>query len=68
MAGSLTITIPNLSALGVGNSRRAEASEITAMVETALQQMVSTLSTSVSFKDRNGNAAGTLSWTPVNSV
>lgn len=66
MAGSFTISISNLSALGIGGSRRAEASEIAAWVETALQQMVSTHSTSISFKDRNGNTAGTLSWTPVN--
>lgn len=67
MAGSFSVTISNLSALGIGGSRRAEASEIKDMLDRALQTLVSSHSTSINFKDRNGTAAGTMSWTPVNS-
>jgi hypothetical protein len=37
-------------------------------VQRMLQVMSSSHATSVSFKDRFGNAAGTMSWTPVNSA
>lgn len=67
MSGSFTLTISSLSALNIGGSKRAEAAEIAAWVETALQQMVAGGQTSISFKDRNGATAGTLSWTPVNT-
>jgi hypothetical protein len=68
MAGSFSITISNLSALNIGGTRRSEAVEIEEMVHRALQVMVANHQTSVSFKDRNGNAAGTISWTPANSA
>lgn len=67
MAGSFSLTISSLSGLGIGGSKRAEAAEIANWVEAALQKMVSSGATSISFKDRNGNAAGTLSWTPINT-
>jgi hypothetical protein len=67
MAGSLTISISSLSGLTIGGTRRSEASEILWMCENALRQMVASQLTSVSFNDRNGNSAGTISWTPVNS-
>lgn len=68
MAGSFTVTISSLSALNIGGSKRAEAAEIQEMVQRALQVLVSSHATSISFKDRFGNAAGTMSWTPVNST
>lgn len=68
MAGSFSVTISNLSALNIGGTRRAEAIEIQEMIDRALQVMVSSHQTSISFKDRAGNAAGTISWTPVNST
>jgi hypothetical protein len=68
MAGSFSVTISSLSALNIGGSRRAEAAEIQEMIERALQVMTSSHMTSISFKDRNGTAAGTMSWTPVNSA
>ena len=68
MAGSVTISISSLSGLVIGGSKRAEASEIMWMIDNALRQAVASGSTSVSFNDRQGNAAGTLSWTPVNTT
>lgn len=68
MAGSFSVTISSLSALGIGGSKRAEAAEISAIIEAGLQQLVSAHSTSISLKDRNGTSAGTMSWTPVNST
>lgn len=68
MAGSFSVTISSLSALGIGSSKRAEASEISFMIETGLQQLVSAHSTSIALKDRNGNSAGTMTWTPVNTA
>ena len=68
MAGSFSVTISNLSALNIGSTRRSEAIEIQEMVDRAMQVMVSSLSTSVTFKDRNGTNTGTMtvSWTPAN--
>lgn len=68
MAGSVTISIPSLSILNIGGSKNAEAQEILEMVARAMQVMASSRATSISFKDRNGTAAGTISWTPVNST
>lgn len=68
MAGSFTLTISSLSAVGIGGSKRSEAVAIAEMVERAMQVFVSSQATSVSFKDLNGTAAGTISWTPVNST
>lgn len=68
MAGSFTLSISSLSAVGIGGSKRAEAQEICEMVNRAMQVFSSSLATSVSFKDRNGTTAGTISWTPVNST
>lgn len=68
MAGSFSVTISNLSALNIGSSKRSEATEIADMIQRAMQVLVSSHATSISFKDRNGTAAGTISWTPVNSV
>jgi hypothetical protein len=67
MAGSFSITISSLSALNIGGSKRSEATEIKEMIDRALQVLVSSHATSISFKDRNGSSAGTISWTPVNS-
>ncbi|HZR88401.1 MAG TPA: hypothetical protein VFB02_16455 [Bradyrhizobium sp.] len=68
MAGSFNITISSLSALNIGGSKRAELTEIKEMVDRAMQVLVSSQATSISFKDRNGATAGTISWTPVNSA
>lgn len=68
MSGSFTFSIPNLSILNIGATKRSEASEILEMFERAMQVMVSSHATSISFKDRNGTAAGTLTWTPVASA
>lgn len=68
MAGSFSVTISSLSALNIGGSKRAEAAEIQEMVDRALQVLVSSHATSISFKDRNGTTAGTMSWTPVNTA
>jgi hypothetical protein len=68
MAGSFTITISSLSTLAIGGSKRAEAAEISAWVETALQKLVSSELTSIALKDRSGNAAGTMTWVPVNTA
>jgi hypothetical protein len=68
MAGSFSITISSLSALNIAGSKRSELTEIKEMVDRAMQTLVSTQATSVSFKDRQGNSAGKISWTPVNSV
>jgi len=68
MAGSFSVTISNLSPLNVGGSKRAELTEIKEMIDRALQVLVSSQATSISFKDRNGTAAGTMTWTPANAV
>jgi hypothetical protein len=68
MSGSFTISITSLSALNIGGSMRSETSEILEMVDRAMQVFVSSQATSVTFKDRNGTTAGTISWTPVNST
>jgi hypothetical protein len=68
MAGSFSITISSLSALNIGGTKRSELTEIKEMVDRAMQTLVSTQATSVSFKDRQGNSAGTISWTPANSA
>jgi hypothetical protein len=68
MAGSFSVTISSLSTLNIGGSRHSEIIEIKEMMERAIQVMVSTRSTSVSFKDRNGTAAGSMSWTPANAA
>jgi hypothetical protein len=68
MAGSFSVTISSLSALNIGGSKRAEAIEIEEMVRRALQVLSSSHTTSISFKDRQGNSAGTMSWTPVNTA
>jgi hypothetical protein len=65
MAGSFSVTISSLSALNIGGSRRAEATEIAEMVNRALQVLASSHATSIPIKDRSGNTAGTMSWTPV---
>jgi hypothetical protein len=67
MAGSVTVSIPNLSVLNLGGSKRSEAIEITEMVTRALQVMASSHATSISFKDRNGTAAGTITWSALSS-
>lgn len=68
MSGSFSVTISSLSTLNIGGSKRAEAAEISEMIQRGLQQLVSSHATSISFKDRNGTSAGTMSWTPVNSA
>jgi hypothetical protein len=68
MSGSFSVTISSLSALNIGGSRRAEISEIKEMLDRAMQVMASSHQTSISFKDRNGTVAGTMSWTPVNTA
>ena len=68
MAGSFTISISSLSAVGIGGSKHSEVNEICEMVGRALQVFASSQATSVTFKDRNGTTAGTISWTPVNTA
>jgi len=70
MAGSLTISLTNLSANLIGSSKRAEATEIMWMIDTALQKIVSNynIAQPVTILDRAGNSAGTLGWTPVNTT
>lgn len=68
MAGSVTISLPNLSAGVIGSSKRSEASEIQWWIDNALRQMVASGSASVSITDRAGTLVGTLSWTPVNTT
>jgi hypothetical protein len=67
MAGSLTVTISSLSALNVGETKRAELTEISEMITRGLQVLMSSQATSVSLKDRNGTTAGTISYTAVAS-
>lgn len=67
MAGSFTITISSLSVLNIGGTKRSEIMEISEMVHRGLQALIVANATSISFKDRQGNAAGSISWTPVNS-
>jgi hypothetical protein len=67
VSGSFTVTISNLSGLLIGGSKRAEAAEISNWVETGLTQLVAAEATSITLKDRSGNTAGTMSWTPVNT-
>ena len=62
MSGSFSITISSLSAHNIGGS---ETSEIKELVDRAMQVFVSTNGQAITFKDRNGTVAGTLSWTPV---
>lgn len=68
MAGSFSVTISNLSILNIGGSKRAESTEIKEMLDRALQVLASSHQTSISFKDRNGAAAGTMTWVPVNTT
>jgi hypothetical protein len=68
MAGSFTITISSLSALNIGGTKRAELMEIADMVERSMQAFVSSNGATTAFKDRQGNSAGSISWTPVNST
>jgi hypothetical protein len=67
MAGSFSVTISSLSACNIGGSRRSEAIEIQEMIGRALQVLASSHATSITIKDRSGNTAGTMSWTPVNA-
>jgi hypothetical protein len=62
MAGSLTVTISNLS--GLGPTKRAEASEIKNAIDAGLTLLVSAHQTSVTLYDRNRNNIGSMSWTP----
>ena len=68
MTGSVTISLPTLSAINIGGSKRSEAAEIYWAVENAMRQMVAKGATAVTITDRAGNTAGTLSWTPVNTT
>jgi hypothetical protein len=68
MAGSFTVTISSLSALNIGGSKRSELCEIQDMMLRAMQAFVSSNGATTSFKDRQGNSAGTISWTPANAV
>ena len=68
MSGSFTVTISSLSALNIGGSKRAELCEIQNMVERAMQAFVASNGATINFKDRQGNSAGSISWTPVNST
>lgn len=68
MAGSFSITISSVSALGIGATRRSEVTEINDVVQTAMQQLVSAHATSVTLRTRNGVSVGSLSWTPVNAA
>jgi len=68
MAGSVTISLTNLSANVIGSSKRSEASEIQWWVDNVLRQMVASGTTSGTITDRAGNSAGTWSWTPVNTT
>jgi hypothetical protein len=68
MAGSLTISIPSLSALGVGETKRAELTACVEIIERGLQVLMSSQATSISMKDRNGTTAGTISWSMVNTA
>ena len=68
MAGSLTVTISNLSVVSVGPNRRSEAQVLSEMIGRSLQIMASSHATSITMKDLSGNVAGTLSWTPLNSA
>lgn len=67
MAGSFSVSISSLSALDIGGSKHSEALEIAEMITRAMQVLASSHATSITFKDRSGNTAGTVSWTPVNS-
>jgi len=67
MSGSFSVTISNISPLNVGGTRRAEAAEISNMLQTGLAQLVSAHATSITLKDRTGTTAGTMTWTPANS-
>lgn len=68
MSGSFSITISSLSALNIGGSRRAELLELSEMVERGMQAFIASDGAKVNFKDRQGNSAGSISWTPVNST
>lgn len=72
MTGSVTISLPSLSAINIGGSRRAEAAEVYWAVENAMRQMVSRNFTAnpviIGITDRQGNTAGSLTWTPFNSA
>jgi hypothetical protein len=68
MAGSFSVTISSLSVLSSnGGSKRAEVSEIKWIIEAGLTQLVASHATSIALKDRAGNSAGTMTWTPNNS-
>lgn len=67
MAGSFSVTISSTSTLNIGGSSRSEASEINDIIQRGLQQLVAAHATSITLKDRNGNTAGTMSWTKANS-
>jgi hypothetical protein len=68
MAGSFTVSIPDLSSLHIGGTKRSEAAEIAAWVLTAMQQVVAAHATAPALKDRKNNSAGTVSWVPVNTT
>lgn len=67
MAGSLTVTISNISAISVGPSRRSEAQVLSELITRSLQVMAAAHTTTITMKDLSGNVAGTLSWTPLNA-
>jgi len=67
MAGSFTITISNLSVLNIGGTKRSELTEIMEMVHRSMQAFAATNGVMTSFKDRQGNSAGSIAWTPANS-
>jgi hypothetical protein len=72
VAGSLTISIPSLSAMHTGlGTRRAEAVEIVNAIETALAKMLAGGQTTITLFDRaSGTPAniGTLTWVPLASA
>jgi hypothetical protein len=67
MAGSFSVTISSTSALNIGGSSRSEAAELSWIIQVGLTQIVSAHATSVTLKDRNGNVAGTMTWTKANT-
>lgn len=68
MAGAFTVSITSTSVLNIGGSTRSEAAEIQDIILRGLQVMVSSHSTSITLKDRNGNTAGTMNWTKANTT
>lgn len=68
MAGSFSVTISSLSGLNIGPSKHSEAQEIGEMINRYIQVLTSSHATSITMKDRFGNVAGTMSWTPANAT